>query len=104
MPWIDNKAPASPKRFRKNGNKLKWKTEKTKTEMDKATQFVVYLNPVGEKFDANNPENIFAVTRQKSIAFQPNPRKLKRKYEIRISALDRLYNESELSKVKVIKL
>lgn len=104
MPWIDNKAPACPKHFRKNGNKLKWKTEKTKNEMDKATRFVVYLNPVGEKFDANKPENIFAVTQQKSIAFQPNPRKLKRKYEIRISALDRLYNESEISKVKVIKL
>jgi uncharacterized lipoprotein YddW (UPF0748 family) len=104
MPWIDNKAPACPKRFRKKGNKLKWKTEKAKIEMDKAAQFVVYLNPVGQKFDGNNPENIFTITQQKSIAFKPNPRKLKRKYEVRISALDRLYNESEISKVKVIKL
>ncbi len=104
MPWIDNKAPEVPKRFRKRGNKLKWKTSKTDNEMEKAVRFVVYLNPVGQKFEINNSENIFTITRDKSIVFKPNSRKLQRKYEVRISALDRLHNESELSKVKVIKL
>lgn len=104
MPWIDNKAPKSPDHFRKKGHKLKWKTAKTETEMDKPVRYIVYLNAVGEKFDSQNPENIFAITSDKSIAFKPNSRKLRRKYEIRISALDRLHNESEISKVKVIKL
>ena len=104
MPWIDNKPPVAPKHFRKRGHKLKWKSAKTDSEMDKATGYLVYMNPVGQKFDVRNPENIFTITRNKSIVFKPNSRKLQRKYEFRISALDRLHNESEISKVKVIKL
>jgi len=104
MSWIDNKPPKAPKHFRKKGKKLKWKTEKEENEMDKSDCFVVYLNPVGQKFDARNPENIFTITREKMIVFKPNSRKLQRKYEIRISALDRLHNESEISEVKVIKI
>jgi hypothetical protein len=104
MPWIDNRAPESPQQFRKRGHKLKWKTGITGNEMDKPFGFVVYLNLVGQKFDAKNPENIFTITQDKSIVFKPNSRKLRRKYEVRISALDRLHNESEISKVKVIKI
>jgi len=104
MPWIDNKAPEPPQHFRKRGHRLKWKETNAKNEMDKAVSFMVYLNPVGQKFDAENPENIFTITRNKSIVFKPNSRKLRRKYEIRISALDRLHNESGLTKFKVVKL
>ena len=104
MPWIDNKPPDPPKRFRKRGHKLKWKPAKAVSEMDKSMCYLVYINPVGQKFDAGNPENIFTITRGKSIVFKPNSRKLRRKYELHISALDRLHNESEISKVKVIKL
>ncbi len=104
MPWIDNKAPESPHRFRKRGNKLKWNPAKAENEMDISVEYVVYLNIPGQKFDADNPENIFTITRDKSIRFKPNTRKQRRKYEIRISALDRLHNESLISKVKVIKL
>ncbi len=104
MPWIDNKAPEPPKRFRKRGHKLKWKPQKTSNEMDKTVSYLVYLNPEGQKLEATNPENIFTITRNKSIIFKPNSRKLRRKYEIRISALDRLHNESKLTKVRVIKL
>lgn len=104
MPWIDNKAPDQPKRFRKRGKKIKWEPEDAVNEMDKTVGYVVYLNPLGQKFDANNSENIFKITRDKSIHIKPNSRKLRRKYEMRISAFDRLYNESELSKVKVVKL
>lgn len=104
MPWIDNKPPAALKRLKKRHHKLKWKTVRTKNEMDKPVSFVVYMNPVGQKFDANNPENIFTITRDKVIRFKPNSRKLRRKYEFRISALDRLYNESEVTKSKEIKL
>ncbi|MDP3914412.1 MAG: family 10 glycosylhydrolase [Bacteroidota bacterium] len=104
MPWIDNIAPDKPERFRKRGHKLKWKQDKTVAEMDKAVGYLVYLNPEWQKFDETNSENIFTITRDNSIVFKPNSRKLRRKYEIRISALDRLHNESEISKVKVIKL
>ena len=104
MPWIDNKAPGKPLRFRKRGHKLKWEPAKAEKEMDKTVGYLVYLNLVGKKMDAKNPENIFTITRDESIVFKPNTRKLRQKYEIRIAALDRLHNESEISKVKVIKL
>jgi len=104
MPWIDNQGPEQPEHIRKRGHKLKWKAIKTENEMDKAVRYVVYLNPVGQKFDASNAENIFIITPDKSIVFKPNSRKLQRKFEIRISALDRLHNESEISEEKVIKL
>ncbi len=104
MPWIDNKAPLPPIHFRKRGHKLKWKPVGAEAEMDKTVNYLVYLNPVGQMFNPKNPENIFTITNHKSIVFKPNSRKLQRKYEIRISALDRLHNESEISNVKVIKL
>jgi hypothetical protein len=104
MPWIDNRPPQRPGRFKKHGHKLKWKPVKTENEMDKAVGYIVYLNPVGQKFDAANPENIFTITRENKIVFKPNSRKLRRKYEVRISALDRLHNESEISESKVIKI
>lgn len=104
MPWIDHTTPEPPRRFRKRGHKLKWKPSKAENEMDKTTSYLVYLNPVGQKFDVQNPENIFTITRNNSITFKPNSRKLQRKYEIRISALDRLHNESELTQVKEVKL
>lgn len=104
MPWIDNKAPQSPRRFRKRGHKLKWKTDQSINEMDKTVGNMVYMNLVGTKFDANNPEHFFAITQGESIVFKPNERKLRKKYEVRISALDRLHNESQVSKVKVMKL
>lgn len=104
MPWIDNKKPETPSRIRKKGKKVKWRTGKVENEMDMAKSFVVYLNPVGQNFDINNSENIFAIVKGKEIEFKPNSRKLRLKYEIRVSALDRLQNESEISKPKVVKL
>jgi uncharacterized lipoprotein YddW (UPF0748 family) len=104
MPWIDNKAPEPPTHFKKRGHKLKWKSVEPENEMDKTAAYVIYLNEVGQKFEAKNPENIFTITKHKSIEFKPNSRKLQRKYEIRVSAVDRLHNESETSKVNVIKL
>lgn len=104
MPWIDNTPPTTPYRLKKKGRKIKWKQSNSENEMDKAAHFVVYLNPVGTQFDAKNPVNIFTITRQKSILIKPNSRNLQRKYELRVSAVDRLQNESQISDVKVIKL
>lgn len=104
MPWIDNKAPLQPKKIRKKGHQLKWKEAKATNEMDRVVGYLVYLTPKGKPFDANNPENIFTITHEPRIVFKPNSRKLRRDYEIRVSSLDRLHNESGVSKVKVIKL
>jgi hypothetical protein len=104
MPWIDNKAPKQPQKIKKRGHQIKWKEDKATNEMDKAVGYLVYLTPQGKAFDANNPENIFTITHEPRIVFKPNSRKLRRPYEIRVSALDRLHNESGVSKAKVMKL
>jgi uncharacterized lipoprotein YddW (UPF0748 family) len=104
MDWIDSKPPLTPTRFRKKGRKLKWESTATENELDKVKSYIVYLTPEGKAFDPNIPENIFTITPETSIRFKPNSRKLRRKYEIRISALDRLNNESTTTKMKVLKL
>ncbi|WP_297089013.1 family 10 glycosylhydrolase [uncultured Draconibacterium sp.] len=96
MPWIDSKAPAPLVRIKKSGRKLKWSPACTENEMDKAWQYILYLTEAGEDFDKNSSENIYEITKEQSIKFDRINRK-KKKYELRISVLDRLNNESALS-------
>lgn len=103
MPWIDNQAPPTPRKFKKGwGKVLKWKVKKTENEMDKSIQFVVYRNKVGEKFDPNNSRFIYQITQETRIYL--NKRNNNQEYEFRVSALDRLHNESTISKPVKIKL
>ena len=103
MPWIDNQPPPTPRKFKKGwGKVLKWKVKKTDNEMDKSIQFVVYKNKVGEKFDANDSRFIYRITQETKIYL--NKRSNKEEYEFRVSALDRLHNESKISDPITIKL
>ncbi len=52
MPWLDKMPPAPVVKLKKSGRKVKWQVVETNNEMDKAWQFVVYLNKKGEAFDA----------------------------------------------------
>ncbi len=104
MPWIDSKAPDKPKRFKKSGTTLKWKKDKAKNETDKVRNYIVYMVPEGTKFNPDDPSQIFTLTPDNRIVFKPNAKKQRRKYEFRISALDRLHNESAVSKPKTLKL
>jgi hypothetical protein len=61
------------------------------------------MNEAGKKFDANHSENIFRITTEPKLVYQPNSRKLRKKFEVRVSALDRLYNESNQSDPIIIK-
>lgn len=103
MSWIDNQAPPTPLRVKKGTRKsLKWKVKKTDNEMDKSVRFIIYKNKVGEKFDANDSRFIERITKEHRIFLQK--RTNKQKYEYRVSALDRLHNESTISKPVIIKL
>lgn len=103
MPWLDNKAPQPLVKIKKWGKKIKWIPADSQIEMDKAWIYMLYLNEVGEKFDPNNSKFIYTLTKGQEIKFNRINRK-KKKYELRISVLDRLSNESQLSVPIKIKL
>ena len=103
MKWIDNTPPQPLKKIRKRGKKVKWKTENAERIMDKPNLFVVYGNEVGTAFNANNYNNFWGVVKENELKFAPFNAK-KKKYEVRISVLDRLNNESTVSKSVKLKL
>lgn len=103
MNWIDNKPPKPVRKLDKSGRKIKWTVFEESNEMDKSKQFVVYLNEVGENLNIHDSENIHTILREKSFKFSKINKKRK-KYEVRISVLDRLNNESELSAPVIVNL
>ena len=103
MKWIDNTAPQPVLKISKWGKKVKWKTEIAEREMDKPNLFVIYGNESGTEFNAENPICFWGVVKENKLKFAPFNKK-KKKYEVRISVLDRLNNESLVSKPVKLKL
>jgi uncharacterized lipoprotein YddW (UPF0748 family) len=103
MPWIDDNPPKSVSKIKRSGKKVKWETFETEDEMDKPKQFIVYFNEEGKAFDSEHSESIYLITRDKKIKFSRINKK-KKKYEVRVSVLDRLKNESTTSSPIIIKL
>ena len=103
MPWLDSIPPEKVLNFKHHGKKIKWETTETDSEPDKPNRFIIYLNEKNTPFDAENPESIYHIQKEKKYKF-PRLNEKKKKYEIRVSALDRLNNESELSKPVTLKL
>lgn len=103
MSWIDNVAPQPVKRISKFGKKVKWKTGNAEQAMDKPNLFVIYGNEVGTTFDAADPNCFWGVVKSTDLKFAPFNEKRK-KYEIRVSVLDRLNNESLPGKPVKLKL
>ena len=100
MTWIDSIPPATPERFKKRGKKIKWTTPVNQKEMDKPTRFVIYVRPENEK---TVPFRIYSICVGNRFKFTGlNHRK--KKYEVRISALDRLNNESKATGPVIIRM
>jgi uncharacterized lipoprotein YddW (UPF0748 family) len=103
MPWIDSIPPQQVSKIKKSGKKVKWETIETSAEMDKPWQFVVYINEAGKEFDPELSSNIYQITNNEKIKFSRKNKKRK-KYEVRVSVLDRLHNESTISNPVIVKL
>ncbi len=103
MKWLDSIPPMPVSKIKKSGKKVKWKTEDVTDEMNRPAQFVIYSYEKGADFDCENPLFLWQIARDQKIKFSRLNRKRK-KYEIRVSVLDRLNNESELSKAVKMKL
>jgi uncharacterized lipoprotein YddW (UPF0748 family) len=95
MPWIDALPPNAPQNLSLHGDTLKWESFPAIDEMDKARFFVVYKYKNSDNKYLKNPKNILAITDQNFILLDEK----KSVGVYRISALDRLNNESQLSDI-----
>lgn len=93
MPWIDPQAPSCPTGLRMEGNALVWDTAPSAAEMDRSRFFAVYRFDRLENTRAKNVHNLLELTGENRITFKNGvPDGI-----YRVSALDRLNNESMLS-------
>lgn len=100
MPWIDKTPPKTPEKLHSSGKKIAWKNPEAKQEMDKSARYVIYLNEKGKVPDLNR---IFKITSGEKFRFESINQK-KKKYEVRVTSVDRLNNESLPAGPVVIKL
>ena len=103
MPWLDATPPQAVTKLKRSGRKLQWKVADASGEMDKPWQFVVYVNELGKSFDKENSSHMFTIIKGREIKFDRMNRK-KKKYEVRISVLDRMNNESNVSLPVTVKM
>lgn len=103
MPWLDSIPPEKVIKFKQHGKKIKWKIAETLNEPDKPNRFIIYLNKIGTPFNSENPDFIYRIEKGTKFKFQRLNRK-KKKYEVRVSVLDRMNNESKTSKPVILKL
>ena len=103
MPFIDDKAPKSPRRVKpiwtSDGYILFWQAPKGESWQDKAHQYVIYRFDKREKVDLENAAKIVAIT--SSTYYKLPYNNGKQRYTYVVTALDRMGNESAGSKKKV---
>lgn len=103
MPFIDDKAPAKPRKLRavwtSDGYILFWTEPKGDGWKDKAEKYVVYRFKKGEKVDINDATKIVSITNDTKLSLPYDEGKVK--YTYVVTALDRLGNESKPVKTTV---
>jgi hypothetical protein len=105
MPWLNHQPPHPVAKFKQRGKTVKWKIRETDFDLDKPYKFILYLNEEGEKLNPENPEFIHIILDKDLDKYKfERINEKRKKYEVRISVLDRLNNESWLSPPKIIRL
>ena len=103
MPFIDDKAPAKPKKVKQvktdDGYVLFWTGPKASGWKDKAVKYVVYRFAENEDINLADPSKIVAVTANTFYKLPYKDGSTKWKYVV--SSLDRMSNESNGVVVKV---
>ena len=102
MPWLKVEKPATPQKIKSSGRRVHWKAPPTSSQVSKPLRYLVYISEKGTPFDA---ENTAVVQYTELTAVKFNRRSGRKKaYEVRVSALDRLNNESLPSEPVKLKL
>ena len=103
MPFIDDKAPAKPRKVKPvwtpDGYILFWTAPKGKKWNDVATKYVVYRFANGEPITTEDPSHIVAIT--SDTMFKLPYVDGSTRYTYIVTALDRMSNESKAVKKKV---
>lgn len=103
MPWLDVGKPGKPVNVKSNGRRVHWHPAENAPEEIQPIRYLIYLNEAGQPFDPANSQYIVQYTHLNAVHFNRKSGR-KRTYEVRISAIDRLNNESALSDPVIIKL
>lgn len=103
MKWLDGTPPKPVEKLKRSGKKVKWEITETNLEMDKAHSFLIYVNKTGTILNRENPKSFLIHRGIPECKFERMNKK-KQKYEVRVSVLDRLNNESDLSEPVIVKL
>jgi len=103
MPWLDDEAPASPSGLITNnesdGVLIQWGSN------DSTSMYYAIYRFQGKKVgDFENGENILAIQRANTTFYKDVAVRKRKKYTYAVTAVDRLYNESEPSAVRFIKV
>ncbi len=94
MPWIDSRAPLPPLNLRIEGNALVWEGSEYSGEMDRSRFFAIYRYDPEDNSLIKNVDNLMDLTGESRILFEEGlPAGI-----YRVTALDRLNNESLFSK------
>lgn len=104
MQWLATIKPLPPGKVKVSKRKISWESGKTDPNMQ-PNRYLVYMNEEGTPALISKPNVQY--TPSTSIEFQKKKGKEKRKrktYEVRVSTLDRINNESKLSEPVTIKL
>lgn len=99
MFWKDAIPPSPPRKTKViqgiNGVTIKWKRSKKANDGDRAAHYVVYRYKKGEKLEYNSASQIFKIIPAKGGSYQLfDPEGNTSEYEYRVSAVDRLWNET----------
>ena len=97
------KKPQLPGQFKKRGKKLKWAEVAPVINAPRKNRYIIYKSEKGKPFNPDDPSTIYIITGTSKIKLKKENRKRK-EYEIRISTLDRLNIESNISVPILIKL
>ncbi len=98
MPWIDNTAPPFPLKLSLDENRIEWMVPPSEDPMNEARFFVVYRYENGSERYLKDPGNIISITGENFIEFDSEvPEGI-----YRVSSLDRLNNESQLSEKIIV--
>jgi len=98
MPWIDSEAPLPPSNLRIEGNSLVWEASESADEWERSRFFTVYRYDPDENSLIKQADNLIKLCGEKRISFENGvPAGI-----YRVAALDRLNNESQLSKALVV--
>ena len=105
MPWLGNHAPRPVDKISKKRKTVKWKVDPAGNEYEKPRAFVIYLYRRGTQLDPENPRNIHVVLGSGNHNYQFERINARReRYEVRVSVINRLNQESWLSAPVKIRL